>query len=126
MRALLSMRSQVSYKSKRKELTWILSSVVAAALAGCGGGGGGGSAPGAAPDSAVGVTTGQGGSSGGPPPGGAATTPVTAAGTSPVFADCDMFPSNAIFNTRIDDTARFPAHVNSNAWISLVGGSIPF
>jgi hypothetical protein len=36
-----------------------------------------------------------------------------------------MFPSNAIFNTRIDDTARFPAHARSNAWINLVGGATP-
>jgi hypothetical protein len=119
MRALLSMRYEVSYKSKRRELTWILSggAVLAAALAGCGGGGGGSGAAPAAADSAVGVTT---------APASGSTAPVAAtAGVSPVLADCDMFPSTSIFNTRIDDATRFPAHARSNAWISMVG-NVPF
>jgi hypothetical protein len=37
-----------------------------------------------------------------------------------------MFPANAIFNTRIDDTSRFPAHTSSGAWIAMVGASTPF
>ena len=37
-----------------------------------------------------------------------------------------MFPSTAIFNTRIDDTSRFPAHPNSWNWINLVGGGTQF
>jgi len=32
-----------------------------------------------------------------------------------------MFPSNAIFNTRIDDTSKFPADPSSSAWVNLVG-----
>ncbi len=37
-----------------------------------------------------------------------------------------MFPSSAIFNTRIDDTSRFPAHANSGNWVNLVGGGTQF
>ena len=37
-----------------------------------------------------------------------------------------MFPSTAIFNTRIDDTSKFPAHANSWSWISMVGSGTPF
>jgi hypothetical protein len=32
-----------------------------------------------------------------------------------------MFPATSIFNTRIDDTSRFPAHASSGQWIALVG-----
>jgi hypothetical protein len=37
-----------------------------------------------------------------------------------------MFPSNAIFNTRIDDTSRFPVHPNSGNWIAMAGSNLPF
>jgi hypothetical protein len=37
-----------------------------------------------------------------------------------------MFPSNAIFNTRIDDASRFPAHSKSGEWVNLVGRDVPF
>ena len=50
----------------------------------------------------------------------AATT--TAGGPSPIVGDCEMFPSNAIFNTRIDG---LPAAPNSWNWISMVGGDTP-
>jgi hypothetical protein len=43
-----------------------------------------------------------------------------------MLGDCEMFPAAAIFNTRIDDVARFPAHPNSAGWVSLVGGDVPF
>jgi hypothetical protein len=36
-----------------------------------------------------------------------------------------MFPASAIFNTRIDDTSRFPAHANDAAWQDLVGRDVP-
>jgi hypothetical protein len=36
-----------------------------------------------------------------------------------------MFPPSAIFNTRIDDVARFPVHANSGAWITMVGADTP-
>lgn len=62
-------------------------------------------------------------------------TPVTAApadsapvsaGPSPMLGDCEMFPSTAIFNTRIDDTSRFPPHAKSQEWIDLVGRGVSF
>lgn len=94
---------------------WILPGTLAAALAACGGGGGG-STP-AAPSATTGTPT-------------AVTTPApaTAAATTapPQLADCDLFPASAIFNTRIDDTSRFPAHANGAAWIALAGASTPF
>ncbi|HSV45248.1 MAG TPA: hypothetical protein VLJ58_05600, partial [Ramlibacter sp.] len=37
-------------------------------------------------------------------------------------ADCELFPPAAVFNTRIDDTARFPAHASSATWVDWVGG----
>jgi hypothetical protein len=37
-----------------------------------------------------------------------------------------MFPPAAVFNTRIDDTARFPAHVNSANWIAAIGTGVRF
>ena len=37
-----------------------------------------------------------------------------------------MFPSTAIFNTRIDDTTKFPAHASSWSWINMVGSWTPF
>lgn len=43
-----------------------------------------------------------------------------------MIEDCEMFPSNAIFNTRIDDPSRFPAHPSSNHWVNMVGGGVSF
>lgn len=97
---------------------WILSGTLAAALAACGGGGGG-STP-AAPS----VPTEAPAAAGSPAPAAAATT--AAATAPPQPADCDLFPASAIFNTRIDDPSRFPAHANSAAWIALAGASTPF
>jgi hypothetical protein len=37
-----------------------------------------------------------------------------------------MFPANAIFNTRIDDAARFPVHARSSEWVDLVGRDVIF
>jgi hypothetical protein len=37
-----------------------------------------------------------------------------------------MFPANAIFNTRIDDTSRFPAHARSDEWVNVAGRDLPF
>jgi hypothetical protein len=37
-----------------------------------------------------------------------------------------MFPASAIFNTRVDDTSRFPAHAKSGEWVNLVGRDVPF
>ena len=38
-----------------------------------------------------------------------------------MLGSCPSFPPSAIFNTRIDDRARFPAHANSDAWIAAIG-----
>ena len=43
-----------------------------------------------------------------------------------MLGDCEMFPSNAIFNTRIDDVSRFPAHAQSAEWVAMVGAEKPF
>lgn len=37
-----------------------------------------------------------------------------------------MFPSTAIFNTRIDDTSRFPVHASNAGWIASIGGGVRF
>jgi hypothetical protein len=105
---------------------WIFSGTLAAALAACGGGGGG-----SAPAVASGTTdTPAAAAPPAPAPAAPAATATTAAAATstapPQLADCDLFPVSAIFNTRIDDTSRFPAHASSGAWIALVGASTPF
>lgn len=59
-----------------------------------------------------------------PAPAAAPVSPVVA--SAPILGDCEMFPASAIFNTRIDDASRFPAHPNSAAWVNMVGGNVPF
>ncbi|HZY18732.1 MAG TPA: hypothetical protein VFE82_09630 [Ramlibacter sp.] len=106
-------------------LAW--SAVVAAGLVACGGGGGGAAGV-AGGDTGVAAgatlagagTIGAGGSTGGGNGTGADTSAPT------VLGDCEMFPPQAVFNTRIDDTSRFPAHGSSAAWIGSIGGSRPF
>ena len=49
-----------------------------------------------------------------PPP------PITSA---PTIGGCEVFPASAVFNTRIDDLVRFPAHPSSATWISKIGTS---
>jgi len=56
----------------------------------------------------------------------ASTSPVSSAASAPILAGCEMFPVNAIFNTRIDDVSRFPAHSKSAQWIDTVGRAVPF
>jgi hypothetical protein len=106
---------------------WAASTLCAAALvglAGCGGGGGGttaSSASGAAGDTgafADAATSNTAAS--------ASTAQAAATGPSPSLADCEMFPANAIFNTRIDDVSKFPAHPKSQQWIDTVGRSVPY
>jgi hypothetical protein len=41
-----------------------------------------------------------------------------------MLADCEMFPSNAIFNTRIDDVSRFPKHPQSDSWVAFSGPNL--
>ena len=43
-----------------------------------------------------------------------------------MLGSCELFPATAIFNTRIDDVARFPVHADSAAWVARVGTGTPF
>jgi hypothetical protein len=87
-------------------LAWGMALLALLAAPGCGGGGGGSTeTPAPAPA---------------PAPG----TPAPAPGAVSAIAGCEMFPPAAIFNTRIDDAARFPAHANSAAWIASVGAGV--
>jgi hypothetical protein len=53
-----------------------------------------------------------------------ATTPVTGGGGPSVDTTaCALFPSTAIFNTRID---TLPVHIHSAAWVTAVGATTPF
>jgi hypothetical protein len=99
----------VSGKHKWIGLDWMLSGAALAVAAGCGGGGGGGAAT--SDTSAAAAAT---------------ASTAEASGSQPMLADCPMFPWDAIFNTRIDDTTRFPTHANSDHWVSVVGSSTPF
>jgi len=84
-----------------------------ATLIACGGGGGGGggsAATGASPDLPAGSTI-------------VGTNSPTGVAQ---LGDCEMFPAEAVFNTRIDDTGKFPAHPNSARWIASVGSGTPF
>ncbi|MGZ5178988.1 MAG: hypothetical protein ACXWC2_00810 [Ramlibacter sp.] len=115
-------------------LAW--STVVALGLGACGGGGGSsgtavGSGSTGSTDTAVvagGASTPAGTSTTGSVSSGTTTTASTAASAQPsvLLGDCEVFPPQAVFNTRIDDPARFPAHASSAAWIASVGGATPF
>src|SRR5687767_5904878 len=113
------------HELKRRELALLFFGAAMVGLAGCGGGGGGGAGNATAPaQDAAQVSTGA-------PSSGASTTPAQAPvastpGAAPMLGDCELFPANAIFNTRIDDVARFPAHAKSGEWVDLVGRSVPF
>jgi hypothetical protein len=49
-----------------------------------------------------------------------------AAAAAPTLGSCELFPAQAVFNTRIDDPARFPPHAASAGWIASVGPGTPF
>lgn len=104
-------------------LAW--SAVVALGLGACGGGGGGGSSAGVG-SGGSGIT----GTDGSAVTGSAGSTPASGANSAAqaavMLGDCQMFPTQAVFNTRIDDTARFPALASSASWIASVGSSTPF
>ena len=131
------MEYELTDKKIWPSLTGLMCGAALLSLAGCGGGGSGvaGSTNAtASPDGAVAATgappaaTSQLGPTAQSPT--ASTSAVVAAsapsGPSPVFGDCEMFPANAIFNTRIDDTSRFPVHSRSVAWVNLAGRDVPF
>src|SRR6478609_7066845 len=106
----------------KQDLGWTAGGLALLALAGCGGGGGGGTpTPAAATTKPPAVSV--------PSP---STAPLampqaaTGALSAPLLGDCELFPATAIFNTRIDDATRFPAHGKSAEWVSLVGEGVPF
>jgi len=45
---------------------------------------------------------------------------------APKLGSCPSFPANAMFNTRIDDTQRYPTHASSAKWVSQIGNSTRF
>jgi hypothetical protein len=53
----------------------------------------------------------------------AASASAEPAPAAPVLAGCTMFPPQAIFNQRIDDVMRFPAHARSAEWIGMIGAA---
>ncbi|WP_427914565.1 hypothetical protein ACPWT1_06520 [Ramlibacter sp. MMS24-I3-19] len=79
-------------------------------------------------------TTGAGATAGGgtttvtgtPAGTGTSSTAAATASSAVMLGDCEMFPSQAVFNTRIDDTTRFPAQASSASWIASVGSTTPF
>ncbi|TFZ07131.1 hypothetical protein EZ313_11105 [Ramlibacter henchirensis] len=98
-------------KNHRGAIALLATAGAVATLIACGGGGGG---------TAAGIPAGSTIAAPG-------TDPATGApGASPQLGACEMFPPQAVFNTRIDDTSRFPAHPSSDAWIASVGPSTPF
>jgi hypothetical protein len=103
------------YKRWIEAIGLTLSGAALLAVAGCGGGGDAGAAT---PSVAPAATTSA--------PGSSAPSGLSPTSGAPTLADCDMFPANAIFNTRIDDTAKFPADANSGAWLDRVGRSVSF
>jgi hypothetical protein len=100
--------------NKTRPLTVLFSGAALLALASCGGGGGGADNAAATSASATALGSQQ------------AATASAAAAAAPMLGNCEMFPAAAIFNTRIDDVSRFPAHPNSAAWIAGVGNAVPF
>jgi len=96
-------------EDKMETLRRLVGTALVLAMAGCGGGGGG-ETPAPAPNPA-------------PSP---APAPAPAPGTAPTLGACTMFPATAVFNTRIDDVARFPPHASSAAWVATVGADRRF
>jgi hypothetical protein len=114
--ALRTKEYELTDKKLWPQLTAVACGAALMALAGCGGGGGGVAAP-----ADIGALSAQTDSPSTP------STPSPQAFTgSPIVGDCEMFPANAIFNTRIDDTSRFPKAAKSDDWINLIGRDTPF
>ena len=84
-------------------------------LAGCGGGGSASSSPGGSAETGVPVQNSI-----------VPSAAPRAFGAAPAMGSCEMFPAAAVFNTRIDDAARFPAHASSAGWVSSIGAGAHF
>jgi hypothetical protein len=109
-------------RSPRRTLSYALGAAVLAALAvACGGGGSSDAGSVQAPAAVASAPSAQTAPASTP----AATATATATAV-PTLGGCDLFPANAIFNTRIDDAARFPVHPDSARWIALAGPSLNF
>jgi len=89
--------------------------MLSAAVVACGGGSGGDALAGASPAPSPTPTPTP------PPPSPPPPSPPPPPGGSAMLGSCPAFPANAIFNTRIDDPVRFPAHPSSGAWIAAIG-----
>lgn len=115
-------------RNRRQDVALACCATAALALAGCGGGGGGSTATAGTGATAPALSRDSGGASTATtvPSPAPALTPSVSASRAPTLADCELFPATAIFNTRIDDTSRFPAHAKSAQWVQLVGASVPF
>lgn len=50
----------------------------------------------------------------------------SAADVAQALANCALFPAQAVFNTRIDDVARFPKHARSDVWVAAVSSGTRF
>jgi hypothetical protein len=118
-------------KKKLERLVQLFCGVAVLAAAGCGGGGGSPApapapptapvpAPGPAPTPAPGSVPAPA-----PPPAPVPAPPPAPAAVATI-GNCEVFPPTAIFNTRIDDAVRFPAHASSSAWISSIGSDRRF
>ena len=105
--------------NKTQPFTVLFCGAALLALASCGGGGGGADTAGATGASATALGSQQAATAG-------AAAAAAAAAQAPMLGNCEMFPASAIFNTRIDDVSRFPAHPNSAGWIAGVGHAVPF
>jgi hypothetical protein len=104
-------------KAALAALAW--TGIVGAGLIACGGGGGGGSPASSAIGAETTGPTAPGATIVGSSPGGNGAS--DAVGSGPVLDDCELFPAQAVFNTRIDDTSLFPARAESAAWAASIG-----
>jgi hypothetical protein len=111
-------------------------------LAACTAGESGGEVSGASSPPAEASSNGASSSSGGAPSGGTSSGGTSSGGTSSGGTSsssgsssssgnadggptaCPIFPGDAIFNTRIDDAAKFPASGQSNVWIASIGTGV--
>src|SRR5262249_19006364 len=57
------------------------------------------------------------------PPPVSSPSPAPAPSGAAMLGSCPAFPATAIFNTRIDDRVKLPAHASSDAWIAAIGST---
>jgi hypothetical protein len=54
---------------------------------------------------------------------GTGNTVSTASATVPTIGGCALFPADNPWNTRVDDTSKFPVHAQSDTFIANMGGA---